>query len=103
MGNTNTSVGFDWDKLSTASTSLQTQLTSFDDAVEAIFTAVTNMGGSWTGPSYDAFLKYCTEYRKNTITPLSNEVKTWVSNLATLSNSASETSKNNASLFGGNN
>lgn len=97
----NGALGFDWEKLNTASTDLQTKLTNFDEAVEAIFTAVTSMGSSWTGPSYDAFLKFCTDYRTNVITPLSSQVGTWVSNLATLASSASETSSNNAKLFGG--
>lgn len=98
----NTSVTYDWVKMGDAAAALETQLGLFNSAVEKIFSEVTAMGSSWTGPSYDAFNKYCTDYRTNTISPLAEDISKWVANIKTLSEQASSTSSSNASLFGGN-
>lgn len=98
----NTSVTYDWGKMGEAASALETQLGLFNDAVEKIFSEVSLMGLAWTGPSYEAFNKYCTEYRTKTINPLAEDISKWVNNIKTLSEQAAATSSSNAGLFGGN-
>lgn len=97
----NTSVSYDWGKLGEAATGLETQLGLFETAIGEIFKEVTAMGNSWTGPSYNAFSTYCTDYKSNTIDKLTEEISTWVTNLKTLAEKAQTTSTNNTNLFGG--
>ena len=94
-------MSYDWNAISNTADGLNSVLTKFNTAIDGIFSEVAAMGESWSGESYNAFRNYCEEYRKGTITPLSNEVGNWVSKLKSLSASAQSTTSNNQNLFGG--
>ena len=94
-------MSYDWNAIGNTAEGLNGVLTKFNTAIEGIFSEVAAMGESWSGASYEAFRTYCENYRKDTITPLSNEIGGWVNKLPNLSSSAQATTQNNQGLFGG--
>ncbi len=92
---------YDWELIRSAATDLEGQLTLFKNEIGTIYDTVTAMNGAWTGPSYDAFSKFCTDYKTNTIDPIVNTIDGYVKALRTIADSAQSTSAANAGLFGG--
>lgn len=93
-------MSYDWNAISSAASGLDSALTKFNTAIEGIFSEVTAMGESWSGASYNSFKTYCDNYRKENITPMANEISSWVTKLQTLSASAQSTTQGNQQLFG---
>lgn len=94
-------MSYDWSAISKTAEGLDSALKKFNNAIDSIFSEVSAMGESWSGASYDAFRTYCDNYRKDTITPLANEIGGWVNKLQALSSSAQATTQSNQGLFGG--
>lgn len=98
-GSANTEVFYDWGKIGTAATELNSKLETFKSNVEQLYSSIVALNSSWSGPSYDAFKTNCEDYKKNKIDPLITTMTTWTTKLNELADEAKGTSSTNVSYF----
>lgn len=92
----NTSVGYNWTETRGLARTLGDDLSKFESQVEALYAKLSSMREAWNGPSFDAFLQFCENYRSTEIRALIGQVQDWidkVNKLADLQEAQSEANK----------